>query len=414
MKVLLITGLMAQQSVESYAKESKKETKVLAMKVPVAAFLTPQTISDALRKIKVDSFDLILVPGLIRGDTTIISKVLGIPTFKGPKYAADLPTVLDSLAEVTLSTIAPADEFLREKLEKKALGEIEKVEQNKHSLLKIQGNILIGNLAVGKDFPMRVLAEVVDAASLNDLEIQRLAKQYVEAGADIIDVGMFVGESGPKDAKRVVEAVKAAVNVPVSIDSLDSEEIKAAVAAGAELVLSADAGNIKEIAPFINKVAVVAIPTNQNEGYFPKKTQDRVQLLEEIINEAKNLGVTKVLADLILDPLDISGSFNAFRQFAERNPTVPLFVGVSNVTELMDADSVGVNALLAKLSSEVGASMLLATQKSDKAKGTIREEAIAAKMMFQRKNVVQFPKIWGLTCFCLKIRGIGKNHIKKR
>jgi hypothetical protein len=42
-------------------------------------------------------------------------------------------------------------------------------------------------------------------------------------------------------------------------------------------------------------------------------------------------------------------SFIAFKEFAAKNPDVPLFVGVSNVTELMDADSVGVNAFLARL-----------------------------------------------------------------
>ncbi len=157
---------------------------------------------------------------------------------------------------------------------------------------------MIGDLAVGKDFPMRVLGEIVDASLLNDEEIQRLAKRYVRSGADIIDVGMVAGESSPKDAMRVVAAVKAAVNVPVSIDSLDPVEIKAAVEAGADLVLSMDAGNMKAIAPFIGNVAVVAIPSNQKEGIFPKQAQERVQLLEEIIFEAKSLGVTKVFRRL--------------------------------------------------------------------------------------------------------------------
>ncbi len=268
MKILLITGSMAKQAVEHFAKESKVETAVLALKVPVAAFLTPQIISNALTKAK--NFDLILVPGQIQGDASIISKATGVPTFKGPKYAADLPTVLDSLGEVELSTIIPADELLREKLQKKALDEIAKVEKNKNDLVKNQGNILIGDLAVGKDFPMRVLGEIVDASLLKDEVIQRLAKRYVRSGADLIDVGMVAGESCPKDAMRVVAAVKAAVNVPVSIDSLDPAEIKAAVEAGADLVLSMDAGNIKAIAPFIGNVAVVAIPSNQKEGIFPK------------------------------------------------------------------------------------------------------------------------------------------------
>jgi dihydropteroate synthase-like protein len=303
---------------------------------------------------------------------------------------------------VELSTIVPADELLSEKLQKKALDEIAKVEKNKNDLLKNHGNILIGDLAIGKDFPMRVLGEIVDASLLNDEAIQALAKRYVRSGADMIDVGMVAGESSPKDAMRIVAAVKAAVNVPVSIDSLDPAEIKAAVEAGVDLILSLDAGNIKEIAPFIRNVSVVAIPTNQKEGIFPKQAQKRVQLLEEIIFEAKSLGITKVLGDLILDPLEVLDSFFGFRQFSERNSHVPLFVGVSNVTELIDADSVGVNALLAKLSSEVGASMLLATQKSDKAQGTIKEEATAAKMMFLAKKRSSAPKDLGIDLLLLK------------
>ncbi len=46
--------------------------------------------------------------------------------------------------------------------------------------------MLIGNLAVGKDFPMRVLAEIVDAALMDKETIQQTAKRFVEAGADIL------------------------------------------------------------------------------------------------------------------------------------------------------------------------------------------------------------------------------------
>ncbi len=402
MKVLLLTGMLAKQEVESYAKESKVETEVLALKVPVAAFLTTKIISQALKQSQVKSFDLILVPGLIRGNTSVISKETGIPAFKGPQYAADLPILLDSLNETKLSTVVPADDLLREKLLQKAIAEIAKVETNREAFLRNPGNIMIKNLAVGKDFPMRVMGEIVDAALKSDEEIKRLAKDYVEAGADIIDVGMLACESRPQDAKRVITAVKAAVDIPVSIDSLNPEEIKAAVSAGADLVLSADAGNIESIAPFIKNVAVVAIPTNQQEGYFPKKAAERVQFLEDVIAKAKNAGVINVLGDLILDPLDILESFIAFRLFAERNPSVPLFVGISNVTELIDADSIGVNAILAKLSSEVSASMLLATEKSDKAQGTIKEESTAAKMMFLAKKRRSVPKDLGINLLVLK------------
>jgi dihydropteroate synthase-like protein len=92
----------------------------------------------------------------------------------------------------------------------------------------------------------------------------------------------------------------------------------------------------------------------------------------------------------------------AFRDFGVKHPDVPLFVGVSNVTELFDADSVGVNALLARLSAEVNASMLLATEKSSKAQGTVREEAVAAKMMFLAKKRGSVPKDLGIDLLVLK------------
>ncbi len=114
------------------------------------------------------------------------------------------------------------------------------------------------------------------------------------------------------------------------------------------------------------------------------------------------MGINRCLADLILDPCDILESFIAYREFASRNPEVPLFVGVSNVTELMDADSVGVNALLARLSQEVDACMLLATEKSDKAKGTVAEEVAAAKMMFLAKKRGSVPKDLGIDLLVLK------------
>ena len=62
----------------------------------------------------------------------------------------------------------------------------------------------------------------------------------------------------------------------------------------------------------------------------------------------------------------------------------------------------GVNALLARLSSEVGASILLATEKSDKAQGSVGEEATAAKMMFLAKKRGSVPKDLGVDLLVFK------------
>ena len=392
LKVLLVTGLLAEDIVKRYVQSSSVITEVLALKVPVAALLTPTCIAMALKKVNSRDFDVVLVPGLIRGDVAVIADATGVPTFKGSRYAADLPVVLDSLGEFTFSTVTPACEILNERLRQKALGELANVEKNRHALLKKRCNMLIGDLAVGKDFPMRVMAEIVDAPILTTKKIQRLAERYVKAGAHIVDVGMIAGESRPAEAKRVVEAVKRVVNVPVSIDSFDPREIEEAVNAGADLVLSVDAGNVEEVAPFAFDVGTVVVPTNQRKGFFPSITEERADFLEENIKKARELGIVKVIGDLVLEPTDVSGSLAAFREFAGRNPTVPLLVGVGNVTELMDADSLGVNALLARLSSELGASILLTTEKSDKTQGSVSEVVVAAKMMFLAKKRASVPQ----------------------
>ena len=379
------------------------KTEVLALKVPVAALLAPTYIASALKNRNSSGFDAVLVPGLIRGDTAVIAEATGVPTFKGPRYAADLPTVLEAMGQVELSTVTPACDILAEELQRKALQELAAVEENRDALLKKRCNMLIGDLAVGKDFPMRVMAEIVDAPLLSTEEIERLAKRYVQSGADIIDVGMLVGESKPAEARRAVEAVKRVVNVPVSIDTFDPREIEEAVSAGAELVLSVDAGNIDEIAPFVfDSAAVVVVPTNQRRGYFPGIIEERASFLEEDIQKARELGITQVIGDLVLEPTDVSGSLVAFREFAGRNPTVPLLIGVANVTELMDADSVGVNAMLARLSAELGVSILLTTEKSDKTQGSVREVAVAAKMMFLAKKRNSVPQDLHLDLLLLK------------
>jgi dihydropteroate synthase-like protein len=402
LKTLLITGILAENTVKEYTQQSRRPTQVLALNTAVAALLSPQTILNALQKISLKDVEVILVPGQILGDTKIIAEATNIPTFKGPRYAADLPVVLDCLGEVELSTLVPACDLLREKLAVKALEELKKVELNRGALLKKPGSMLIGDVAVGKEFPMRVLAEIVDAPLLATVEIQRLARLYVRSGADILDVGMVAGESLPEDAKRAVETVKTVVDVPVSIDTFNPVEIKAAVEAGVDLILSGDEGNLKAIASFAHDVPLVVIPTNQRQGMFPQTPVARVRLLERLIKKAKQLGFTKIVGDLILEPTNVLQSYMAFHEFSDRNPDVPLLIGVANVVEMFDADSVGLNALLVRLASEVNVSILLVTEKSPKTRGSVSEASAAAKMMFLAKKRNSVPSDLGIDLLVLK------------
>ncbi|MEE9586310.1 MAG: DUF6513 domain-containing protein, partial [Nitrososphaerales archaeon] len=262
MNILLVTGQLAEPIVKRYVQESQLNPKVVALPFAVAALMTSRYISRQLKSRGVKGFDLVLVPGLVKGDVSGVSEAVGAPTFKGPRHAADLPSVLSLLSEISLSSETPACDIIREELNRRALEALKEVETNKADLLKKPGNIQVGGLAVGRDFPARIVAEIVDAPKLTNEEIRRKATYYAESGADIIDVGMVAGGSQPKDASRAVAVVKKAVDIPVSIDSMNPVEIEAAVSAGVDLIISLDAGNIREVSKFASDIPAVVIPTD--------------------------------------------------------------------------------------------------------------------------------------------------------
>ena len=176
MKVLLVTAGLAEATVRRHALEAKVETMVVALPVPVAALLTPELIVRYLSTMNLTGYGMILIPGLVRGDAGIIEKTCAIPAFKGPRYSADIPTVLNMLDEVRLSKTEAADNVLRQTFAQRVTLQLREVEENRDSLLKRPGNILLGNVPIGKDFPMRIIAEILDAPTLSDLELQSQAK----------------------------------------------------------------------------------------------------------------------------------------------------------------------------------------------------------------------------------------------
>ncbi|MGC8961847.1 MAG: dihydropteroate synthase-like protein [Candidatus Bathyarchaeia archaeon] len=401
MRVALVTGQLAKGIVERFSKGCGVESKVIALPIQVASLMNAAYIARRIRDYPLQGFDLILVPGLVKGDLNMVEESAGIPVFKGPKHAADLPLVLNNIRGVKLSKEVPACELLSLELKMRALKAFEEASRRR-DLLHRPGNFELHGLPLGVDYPMRVAAEIVDAPTLTDEEIESKAKYYVDSGADIVDVGMMAGGGRVEDAYRAVKSVKRAVKAPVSIDSFDPMEVKAAVEAGVDMVLSASKSNLRRLASIIDGEAVVVVP---GEAYAMRQPIERVKQIEKLIEEAGKLGIEKVLADPVLDPPVSPGlmrSLMAYQLFRERNPSTPIFMGLGNVTEMLDADSVGVNALLACLASEVNVSVALTTEVSDKARGSVKELSRAAKMAFTAKLRSSPPKDLGLNLLILK------------
>lgn len=398
-RILLVTGKLAEPLVRKYGKGCD----VFVAPVSVAAFLTPEPIVRYLKRagIKSEDYDLILIPGLVRGSAQIIEDELGIPTFKGPRNAMDLPQVLKALEKgFKLSKEVPADDlFSFDAL--KRVEDIRNRTKNKNYIkeaLKKPWNVLIGNLPAGRDFPARILAEVVDAPTLGVGKTVERALYYLREGADIIDIGMVAGKRNLEFVETIPEIreklKEAGFEAPISFDSLNTPEIERALDY-ADLFLSVDESNLEAL---VTKKPVVLIPTNQREGYFPVKPLERIEFLEKLKEKALDLGYKTIIPDLILEHVPhLARSVTAFQLYHERNPNDVLLAGVGNVVELYDADSVGMNALLAGIAKELSINLLLTTEVSAKAKGSVRELRRAVDM-----NLFDMPKDLGFNLLILK------------
>ena len=95
--MVIVTGRLAEEHVKRHAEASPVDVEVLALPVAVAALLSPPRIALELQRRNLQGTQLILVPGLVKGDVSMVSEATGIPTVKGPKYCADLPLVLGLL-----------------------------------------------------------------------------------------------------------------------------------------------------------------------------------------------------------------------------------------------------------------------------------------------------------------------------
>jgi dihydropteroate synthase-like protein len=415
MKVLLITGRLAEHSVyECASQQNKVDFCVKVLPISVAALLTPDFVSRELKDEDLSDYDLILMPGLAREDTSTIEKSTGVPTFKGTRHASDLPSLLEDLGQLKLSKTNAADSIISDDLRRRTRLLLQDAERQGESTLQKPWNMSIGRrennrLPIGRDYPMRVAAEILDAPILTDEIVLSRARYYVESGAGIIDIGMRAEEPRPDQVKRIVSLLKSKFDVPISLDSLNPEDIGAGIDSGVDLILSLNSSNIDSIRNLrnANDVAAVVIPerTEEDDNATPDDPIARVVSLEENIEKARQRGFRKIIADPIMDPLVFPGivpSIIAARTFSKQHADVPLMFGVGNVTELLDADSAGANAVVSGIAMELGASILLTTEGSTKTRGAVSELAEAARMMYLARKRKTPPKDLSIDLLILK------------
>jgi dihydropteroate synthase-like protein len=338
----------------------------------IASFLTPHALHMLLKE---KQYDCVIVSGMCTASFEQVERETGIAIYRGPRHAADLALVLPLLGTETLSRTVPADVFLAARKAESALRRIAGQEQEAIPDFFIRG------VKIGVGSRIKVLAEVMDAHRCED--IRSVVENYCTSGADIVDLG-FGFDATPGDVTRVFSLLSD-VAAPLAVDTQDPSLIRAALSR-ADIVLSLQEANTPVVGKEVAEagVAAVVVPGNST--------------LTKNIALAKKAGIRCIIADPLLQPVG-SGFTRSLCRFKKIG--FPLFFGAGNVVELLDADSVGVNALLAGIAAEAGASVIFTSEHSDKTQGSIREMRRATEMMVLARDR-PYPKDLGIDLLLLK------------
>ena len=336
--ILFVTGKLAEKSLHKVLQEVQTNPRTPPFKyrveqigVSVAALMTPEMIARRLKNTG-DAKKMIL-PGLCQGDLSALHRLYKIPVERGPDDLKDLPQYFG------------------------------------------QG----GKAPDLSGYSVQIFAEIVDAPDLSVEQILKKAQRFQAQGANVIDLGCLPN----RPFVHLADAIKAlkTAGLKVSVDSMSSDELLLAGKAGADYLLS-----LTEKTLWIaDSVAATPILIPSKPGNMPSL----YRAIEICLKKGK-----KFIADPILDPIHfgLADSIVRYHKLRKKYPQIDMMMGIGNVTELTDADTTGINAILFGLISELNINAVLATSVSPHAVNAIAEADVARRVMFAAKQDDRLPR----------------------
>jgi len=344
--ILFLTGKLARPRVERVLDAMQPSEFTYAVHdvgVKVAGLMTADLIRRRLSR--PIAADRVVIPGRCRGDVAALADHYGTPFQRGPEDVKDLPD-------------------------------------------------FFGRKGVPPDLSrtdVRIFAEIVEAPTLDLAGILRRAEDYRVAGADVIDLGCLPDTPFPHLEEAVAALARA--GFAVSVDSADPDELGRGARAGARYLLS-----------LTEDTLAVADEGDVVPVLIPARHGDLDSLMRAMA--ALDARGRPYLADPILDPIHFGFTDSLLRYAALRRarPDAGILMGTGNLTELTDADSAGVTAVLMGIVSELHITNVLVVQVSPHCRRAVRETDAARRLMFAARDEGSLPSGFGGALLCLRDR----------
>ena len=332
--LLFLTGKLAENSLKKVLDQVQSNPKTPTFKYRIeqigVSVAALMTPDLIARRLKVSGdADKVILPGLCQGDLTQLALQYGVPVVRGPADLKDLPQYFGQAG-------------------------------------------LVPDLS---QYSVNIFAEIVDAPMLSVEAIVKKSHLF----ANVIDLGCLPGQDFP----HLADAVRALkqLGMQVSVDSNSTDDLLLAGRAGADFLLS-----LTEKTLWVAD-EVAAIPI-----LIPAKPNNLASLYRAI---EMCLKVGKpFIADAILDPIHfgLANSIVRYQKLRKKYPDIQIMMGIGNLTELTDADTTGINALLFGIISELKINAVLATSVSPHAVNAILEADIARRVMHAAKQDGRLPR----------------------
>jgi dihydropteroate synthase len=329
---LFVTGRLAEPALRGVVSGLEIDHQIVVMNISVAALMTTRWIAKRLQT--PDGVDNIVIPGLCEGDVDTLQQATGLPVRKGPADVRALPEWYGR--EAVRAELGPRD--------------------------------------------VRVFAEINDVQSLTREQVLDRALAYKADGADVIDLGLSLDRPWLTDGPATIAALREH-GLSVSIDTLDPEHIRMADAAGVDYVLSLTPDTIDLAEQLRATPVLITHDPDDLDGL------DRMAAHMERLSH-------QYLLDSILAPINsgFAASLARYVEVRRRHPGAELLMGIGNLTELTEADTPGVTALLIGFCQEIGIGAVLTTEVIGWAQGAVRATVLAAQIMHLAQRQARPPK----------------------